>query len=158
MKNLRTRMFRNLVVTLLTLTFTLPMFAYVEGDQVEYIGGSVSTPTPGTIGRLDMGNDKEFRFIGGTATISIAYDKIDSYKYTEDLAHHMGVLPTVAIVMFKYRQRRHYFRISYRDENDRPQSIVLEVPKTMPKAVSAVLETRVPNACIGTRSGDCRRK
>ena len=159
MKNLWTRIsLKKIVATFLTLTFALPMFAFVEGDQVEYIGGTVATVAPGTVGKLDTTNEKDLRFVAGAAALNIPYARIESYQYTEEVAHHLGALPTLAIVMIKYRQRRHYFRISYRDENDKPQSVVLEVSKEMPKAVSAVLEARVPKACIGTRSGSCTRE
>jgi hypothetical protein len=146
-----------IVATFLMMAFAVPMFAYVEGNDVQYIGGTIGTVAPGTVGKLDTVNEKELRFVAGTAGISIPYAKIDSYQYTEEVAHHLGALPTIAIVMIKYRQRRHYFRISYRDENDKPQSVVLEVSKEMPKAVSAVLESRVPKACNGSRSGSCNR-
>ena len=149
---------KKIVATFLMMAFAVPMFAFVEDDQVQYIGGTVSTVAPGTVGKLDAINEKELRFVAGAAVISMPYAKIDSYQYTEEVAHHLGVLPTIAIVMIKYRQRRHYFRISYRDENDKPQSVVLEVSKEMPKAVSAVLESRVPKACNGSRSGSCNRE
>jgi hypothetical protein len=159
MKNIWTRIHLNrLVATFLMLSFALPMFAFVEDDQVQYIGGTIGTIAAGTVGKLDTVNEKELRFIAGASVISMPYAKIDSYQYTEEVAHHLGVLPTLAIVMIKYRQRRHYFRISYRDENDKPQSVVLEVAKEMPKAISAVLESRVPKACNGSRSGSCRRE
>jgi len=148
---------KKIVATFLMMAFAVPMFAYVEGNEVQYIGGTIGTVSPGTVGKLDTVNEKELRFVAGTAGISIPYVKIDSYQYTEEVAHHLGALPTIAIVMIKYRQRRHYFRISYRDENDKPQSVVLEVSKEMPKAVSAVLESRVPKACNGSRSGSCNR-
>ena len=148
---------KKIVATFLMMAFAVPMFAYVEGDQVEYIGGSIATVAPGTVGKLDVTAEKELRFVAGTASIPIAYAKIESYLYTEEVAHHLGALPTIAIVMIKYRQRRHYFRISYRDENDKPQSVVLEVSKEMPKTISAVLEARVPKACNGSRSGSCQR-
>jgi hypothetical protein len=149
---------KKIVATFLMMAFAVPMFAYVEGDQVQYIGGTIGTVAAGTVGKLDTVNEKELRFVAGAAAISIPYSKIDSYQYTEEVAHHLGALPTIAIVMIKYRQRRHYFRISYRDENDKPQSVVLEVSKEMPKAVSAVLESRVPRACNGSRSGSCSRE
>jgi hypothetical protein len=148
---------KKLVATLLTITFAVPMFAFVENDQVEYIGGTVATVAPGTVGKLDTTNEKDLRFVAGAAALNIPYSKIDSYQYTVEVAHHLGVVPTLAIVMLKYRQRRHYFRISYRDDEDKPQSVVLEVSKEMPKAVSAVLEARAPKACTGTRSSNCRR-
>jgi hypothetical protein len=154
MNKTHTRSFlRKIVATLLAITFAVPAFA-VEGAEVQYIGGTVSI-AQGLVGRLDTTNEKELKFIAPGSTLSIEYAKIDSYQYTEEVAHHLGVVPTLALVMVKYRQRRHYFRISYRDDKDVAQSVVLEVPKEMPKAVSAVLEARVPKACVGARYGRC---
>ena len=144
---------RALAICLVVL-FTLPAFA-VEGDQVLYVGGTVKTIAPESVGKLNLTDDSQLIFTTGATALSIPYAKIESYHYSKEIAHHLGVVPTLAIVMVKYRQRRHFFRISFRDENNLEQSIVLEVPKTMPKVVSAVLEARASKACNGARSGSC---
>jgi hypothetical protein len=63
------------------------------------------------------------------------------------VARHLGVLPAIAVGLVKKRQRRHYFRISYRDENGVVQVVVFEVPKNMPRTLLPILQTRAPQGC-----------
>ncbi len=146
-----------LAALLMVILLSAPLMA-VEGDQVQYIGGTVKNIAPDSIGKLDLTNEKQMVFTAGQSTLVIPYAKIESYQYTQEVAHHLGALPTIAIVMVKFRQRRHYFRISFADENNVEQSVVLEVPKAMPKVVSAVLESRATTACNGARHGRCSAK
>jgi hypothetical protein len=58
----------------------------------------------------------------------------------------LGVLPAIAVRLFKVRQRRHFFSFSYRDSNNVVQVAVFEVPKQMPRTLEAVLQTRAPRS------------
>ena len=79
--------------------------------------------------------------------MAIPYAKVDSFEYTNQIARHLGVLPAIAVGLVKKRQRRHFFQISYHDENNLSQVVVFEVSKQMPQALLAVLQIRSPQAC-----------
>lgn len=119
----------------------------VDAGQVAYIGGTVPALKEGTAGRLDtsLETSLEFEYSGGK--VSIPYSRIDSFAYTHKLARNLGVLPTIAVGLFKHLQRRHYFRIAYHDAADQAQVAVFEVPKQMPQTLLAVLQTRAPQGC-----------
>lgn len=121
--------------------------AAVEDNQVMYVGGTVSTVTPGSVGQLDLssGTALSFQYLGGT--IAIPYAAMQSYEYTQEVAHHLGVAPAIAVGLVRKRQRRHFFRITYQDTAGVAQVAVLEVPKQMPGTLLAVLQARSPKGC-----------
>ncbi len=125
----------------------------VEGKQVAYAGGTAAQISAGTIGQLDTQTALVFVHPGGKLTIP--FDRIESFEYTEERARRLGVLPTIAIGLFKRLQRRHFFRLAYRDESDLPQAAVFEVPKQMPEVLNAVLKARVPPKPRRAASSPC---
>jgi len=142
------------------LFLSLPAVA-VDGSQVKYVGGTLAGVAPGTIGKLDTTHDMSLTFDNGRGKLEIPYDAIQSFEYQKEVTRHLGVLPAIAVSLFRIRQHRHFFRISYLDTrlDARPdtgldpnhdhrltQAVVFEVPKHMPRTLQAVLETRSPQA------------
>lgn len=134
---------KKITATLMLIAFAVSAFA-VEQGQVQYTGGTIASIKEGTIGKLDTTSDTTLTFESGSTKLAIPYAKIESYQYSQVLAHHLGVVATVAVVLVKYRERRHFFRIQFRDEHDVNQVAVLEVSKDMPRALQAVLAARAP--------------
>ena len=126
----------------------------VEGRDVAYAGGTAAQLKSGTIGQLDTQTALVFVHSGGR--LVIPFDRIESYEYSEKRAHSLGVLPLIAIGLVKRLQRKHFFRIAYRDESDLPQAALFEVPKQMPEVLNAVLQARVPPKSKWAASSPCR--
>lgn len=130
----------------LLLTASLPAVA-VEDGQVMYVGGTAPGVNAGVIGRLDTTSQTALIFETSGNKLAIPYDAIQSFDYSKEVAHHLGVLPAIGVGLVKMRQHRHFFRISYRDSTTGAQAAVFEVPKHMPRTLQAVLETRAPQSC-----------
>lgn len=128
----------------LFLLVSLRAFA-VQGGQVKYAGGTVQGVDAGVVGRLDATDNSVFVFEYAGSKITIPYASIDSHEYTKEVARHLGILPAIAVALFKTRQYRHIFRISYRDPNGAAQVAVFEVPKGMQTVLRAVLDKRAPH-------------
>jgi len=128
----------------------------IEPGQVAYVGGTAATLKEGAVGKLDMSSETALRFESGGTVVEIPYAKIQSFKYTEQVTHHMGVLPAIAIGLSRSRKHRHYFLISSAREGSAPQVVVLEVPKQMPPVLLAVLRARSPEVCKNDRRPPCR--
>lgn len=141
----------------LLFAIALPMAAIDEGQTV-YVGGTVRNLKEGIVGRLDTTQAAVLGFEYSGAWLAIPWAKIESFEYSRQLARHWGIVPTVAIVLFKYRQRRHFFRIAYRDEYNLPQAAVFEVPKQLPNTLLAVLQTRAPQGCNARAYPSCGRR
>jgi hypothetical protein len=128
----------------------------VENLDVLYAGGTLQSLPAGTVGRLDTTGNESLTFDSATGRFSIPYGAMDSYRYSEEVARHLGVLPAIGTGLLRHRQKRHLFRISFHDAQGTAQVVILEVPKHMPHTLQAVLETRAPHAC-GNQSPCAKR-
>ncbi len=126
-------------------TLAIPLAA-VENDQVQYMGGTAPAVHPGAIGRLDTTDEKSLNFESAGAKLRIPYTDIQSFEYSTEATHHLGVMPAIAVGLVRIRKHRHYFRISYRADAI-SQVAVFEVPKQMPRTLQAVLKARAPQSC-----------
>ena len=131
--------------TLLTLVLVAPAFA-VGGSQVFYVGGTVSQLKDGTTGRLDLTSADELRFVYMGGTLQIAYDSIEAFQHSKEVAVHLGVAPAVAVALVAHRKKNHFVRISFTDADHLQQVVVFEVPKKMPIFLMPALEARSPQA------------
>jgi len=136
---------KTLVTVFLLLAVTIPMAA-VDDGQVMYAGGTASNLTSGLIGRLDTTSETSLTFENSGNKLMIPYGSIESFEYSKEVTHHLGVLAGVGVALLKQRERRHFFRISYVSGNNTKQVAVFEVPKQMPRTLQAVLEARAPLA------------
>jgi phosphatidylglycerophosphate synthase len=135
-----------------SLMLALPAFAVEEG-QVVYTGGSLSVPQ-GTIGSLDWISPAAlvFKFkpsppASTPGEIDIAYKDISGFEYRTEVAHHLGVLPAVAVSLVKRRERKHLFSIKFTDPAGVAQAVIFEVPKHDPPALLEILRARAPQSC-----------
>ena len=145
---------------LLLLALTLPAAA-VEDGQAMYSGGTVSALTAGLVGRLNTTSETSLTFEYGSNKLVVPYAAIESFQYSTEVTHHLGVLPAIAVALLKQRERRHFFRISYRDANNVSQVAIFEVPKRMPRTLQSVLQARASQRCrpysprAGRNSAQC---
>jgi len=125
-----------------------PMAALaVEGGQVLYVGGTSGSVKEGALGRLDATSQTVLSFEYSGGKLAIPFEMVDSYEFSQPVARHLGVLPAMAVGLVKRRQHKHFFRISYHDENKAPQVAVFEVSKEMPRTLLAILQARAPQGC-----------
>jgi hypothetical protein len=138
------------LVLALGLVLAAPAFA-VEAGQVAYVSGSLTVPQ-GTIGSLDTTSATAlvFKFAGagaGPGEVEIAYKNISGFQYSTEVAHHLGVLPAVAVGLVKRRERKHFFAIKFTDSSGVAQAAIFEVPKHDPPGLLEILRARAPQGC-----------
>jgi hypothetical protein len=133
------------------LILSLPISA-LENGQAMYVGGT-SPLDRDVVGRLNIASESLLGFEYSEGKLVIPYAAIQSFEYSREVTHHLGVLPAIAVGLVKRRQRRHFFRISYYDESRILQVAIFEVPKQMPRVLQSVLETRAPQGCGRTPCG-----
>jgi hypothetical protein len=139
---------KRIILALLALVVVVPAHAaIVEGSQVMYVGGSIPALPLGTMGTLNTQRTDALVFEYSGGKLEIPYQGIQSFQYSERLARRMGVLPTIAVGLFKRRQRRHFFEVSFRGADGASQAVLLEVSKDMAQAVNVVLLARSPRPC-----------
>lgn len=130
----------------LFLLFGVTLAARAASDSVVYVGGTLTTPVAGTAGTLDLSSPMALRLQWTAGTIEIPWTTIRSWSYSTEVAHHLGVLPAIAVGLVRKRQRVHLFRIEWQDEHHADQGIVLEVPKQLPNTLQTALEARTPKS------------
>jgi hypothetical protein len=148
-------MTRRVAALCLLLIFSLPVLAVDDGN-VMYVGGTAASLKEGATGKLDLKSQTELTFESPTGKMAIPFAKIDFYEHSQEVAHHLGVLPAIAVGLLKKRQRRHFLRIAYHDENNSPQVAIFEVSKKMPRTLLAILQQRAPQGCKPQAYEKCR--
>ncbi len=140
---------RTALALLVALAMAAPALAFpsavVEGQQVMYVGGTVAGLKEGAMGRLDLTAEKGLVFESSGARHEIPYAQISSHNYTRKLARRMGAIATVAVVLVKRRQRRHFIEVNYRSDDGTPHVAIFEVSKDAVQTVTAVLNARAPH-------------
>jgi hypothetical protein len=131
------------VVLLFAMAVTSFAEVFVDAGQAAYIGGTLVNVKTETMGKLDTTQEKALSFNYEGGKVTIPYDRIESWKYDEVLARHLGVIATTLVVMLKHRQRRHLFQIQFKDDAGVTQSALFEVGKEQPRAIVGVLQARV---------------
>jgi hypothetical protein len=114
--------------------------------QAIYLGGT-SKVAAGSSGSFDTTNADQLTFESAGGKVVIPYRLIDSFESSTKLAHHLGALPFVAVTLVAPLHRRHYLRISYRDEQSVMQVAIFEIAKEVPRTIVAILEVRAPKQC-----------
>jgi hypothetical protein len=146
---------RKLAAIGLVLLLDWPALAVNDGD-VSYAGGTVENLKEGSLGKFDTTRSQTELVFVSSVRLVIPYANIDSYEHSREVAHHLGVLPAIAVGLVKKRQRRHFLRVAYHDENKIPQVAIFEVPKKMPLTLLAILQQRAPQGCKPQQYSKCR--
>jgi len=154
---LERKAFVSTLVVASMLLFTAPALA-VSAGEVAYGGGTIAGIPKGTIGTLDIAESETLSFRTATSTVAgidIPYARIVNFQYSTEVAHHIGVLPAIAVALVKRRERKHFFTITYSDPSQATQVAIFEVPKGEPPALLAVLRARAAQACGKVAINSC---
>jgi len=116
--------------------------ATVRGRDVMYVGGTIANLPEGTMGDLDTKNEKALIFEHKKGKFEIPYENITSLEYGQKAGRRLGVAITLTLWALLSKKRKHFLTIGYTDANDKPQGVVLEVPKGTVKSTIIVIETR----------------
>ena len=116
--------------------------AKVTGKEVMYVGGTIGGLPEGTIGNLDAKNEKTLVFESAKGKFEIPYENITSLEYGQKAGRRLGVALTITIWALLSKKRKHFLTIGFTDANDKPQGVVLEIPKGTAKSTIIVLEMR----------------
>ena len=136
---------KKITALFLLLILSIPALT-VDDHQAMYFGGTTPGIAAGTVGSLNTTAETTLIFEAPGTKLEIPYAAIDSHEYSTEVAHHLGVLPAVAVGMVRIRKHRHYFRVTYHTTDGVAQVAVFEVSKQMPRTLQAVLTARAAKA------------
>lgn len=116
--------------------------AKVTGKEVMYVGGTIANLPEGTIGDFDTKNEKVLVFVSKQGKFEIPYENITSLEYGQQAGRRLGVAVTLTLWALLSKKRKHFLTIGFNDAKDKPQGVVLEIPKGTVKTTITIIEAR----------------
>jgi hypothetical protein len=120
--------------------------AAVRGDEIMYVGGTMKVPEA-TEGNLETIDSKAMKFTSNKGSFEIPYDGVTSIEYGQKAGRRLGVALTITVWALFSKKRKHFLTVGFKDANDQPQGVVLELPKGRPKSIITILEARSGVKC-----------
>ena len=140
----RRRAFAWFPSALLLLVVVLSHAAHaLQPSEVKYVGGTGKL-TPGSEATLDLSSPTVLSFQPKPAgsSLLIPYTRLLCYQYGTEVAHHVGVLPAIAVSLVKKRERRHFLTIDYTGDDNATEIMVLEIPKDAPRTLVPIFQAK----------------
>lgn len=144
---------------LLTTLIASPALA-LDPNQALYIGGSPAI-APDTLGTLDTTQPTALIFHvkqpdGAARELAIKYSSIHTVDARNEVTHHLGVAPAIAVGLLAARQRRYFITLTWTDEAGVAQAAEIEVPRREQQPLLTIIRARMPRQC-GFSQAPCSR-
>lgn len=121
--------------------------AAVRGKEVMYVGGTIAGLPEATEGTLDTSDAKVLLFTSPKGKFEIPYDGVSSLEYGQKAGRRLGVALTITVWALFSKKRKHFLTIGFKDRDDKPNGVVLELPKGTPKSIITIIEARSGVKC-----------
>ncbi len=121
--------------------------AAISGKEVMYVGGTIAGLPEATVGNLDTSNEKMLLFESPKGRFEIQYEDITSIEYGQKAGRRVAVAILISVWALFSKKRKHFLTIGFNDKDDKPQGVVLEIPKGTTKATITILEVRSGKKC-----------
>jgi len=129
------------------IAFPAMVFSAVRGDDVKYIGGTVTEIPQGTDGSLFIDQAIGLKFESKKGAFEVPFDRISSLEYGQKAGRRIGVAILVNPLFLLSKKRKHFVTIGYKDRTGVQQGIVLELSKGLPAKVITIVEARSGVKC-----------
>lgn len=135
---------RKLICILMVCTFALelPLYAGLGSDKAMYVGGTVSTLTEKSEGKIDTSDAKAFTFECKAARLSIPYERFSSIEYGQKAGRRVGMAVAISPVLLFSKKRKHFVTIEFTDDANKSQAVVFELGKDLVRGTLAALEAK----------------
>jgi len=114
----------------------------VRGKNVMYVGGTIANLPEGTMGGINTKDEKALVFESEKGKFQIPYENVTSLEYGQKAGRRLGVAITLTLWALLSKKRKHFLTIGFTDANDKPQGVVLEIPKGSAKSTIMIIEVR----------------
>lgn len=118
------------------------MLAKVTGQEVLYVGGTISGLPEATEGSMDTKNEEKLIFGSEKGSFEIPYKSITSLEYGQKAGRRVGVAIVITVWALFSKKRKHFLTIGYTDKDSKPQGVVLEIAKGRAKSMITIIEAR----------------
>ena len=120
----------------------IPAAAKVTGEEVLYVGGTITKLPEATEGGMDIRNDEKLVFSSEKGGFEIPYKSIKTLEYGQKAGRRVGVAIVITVWALFSKKRKHFLTIGFDDADGKPQGVVLEIAKGRAKTFIAILEAR----------------
>jgi len=114
----------------------------VSGDEVLYVGGTISKLPEATEGRMDIVNEERLVFSSDKGGFEILYKHIKTLEYGQKAGRRVGVAIVITVWALFSKKRKHFLTIGFDDVAGKAQGVVLEIAKGRAKTFIAIIEAR----------------
>jgi hypothetical protein len=121
--------------------------AAVRGDDVRYVGGTITEIPQNTEGSLMIDQRVGLKFQSKKGTFDIPFDRVSSLEYGQKAGRRIGVAIMINPLFLLSKKRKHFLTIGYKDSTNLQQGVVLELAKGLPAKVIAIIEARSGVKC-----------
>ena len=143
-----------MIVAVAMAASAVPAFA-LDGQEVEYLRGSVNAVKEGTIGRLDSSSAADLVFHSDAGQFAIPYAAISSFKYHSENKFRLGVLATIAVGLLKAREKRYMVTITWKDPAAaEPEVATVESSRSAADGLIELLRARASQGCKVAKTGE----
>lgn len=118
-----------------------------RGEDVNYVGGTMSNIPGGTDGNLDTSDPKVLKWSSSKGHFEIPYQGITSVEYGQKAGRRVGVALVISPWLLISKKRKHFLTVGYKDSGEKQQGVVLELPKGTPRSIIAIIEARSGVKC-----------
>ena len=134
------------------------VITYIPTESVQYVGGTVTTIPQQAEGDLNAGDENMLSFIwqkGGPSAGGewrIPYNRVTYLGYGQHAGRRVGtsaalapasvVLAPVFVPVMWSKKRRHYLTLAFKDDQEKPQTVIFLVGKKSIRVLPKILEVR----------------
>ena len=122
-------------------------FPAVRGKEVMYVGGTIAKLPEATEGLLDTTDPKVLKFTSSKGNFEIPYEGVTSIEYGQKAGRRLGVALVISVWALFSKKRKHFLTVGFNDAADKPNGVVLELPKGTPKSIITTIEARSGRKC-----------
>jgi hypothetical protein len=134
---------KTVALLLVTAFLWLPLAeASVGSGEAMYVGGTIAGLPEATMGKLNTTSEKVLVFESPKGKFEIPYENVTSLEYGQKAGRRLGVALTITIWALLSKKRKHFLTIGFTDANEKPQGVVLEIPKGTAKSFITIIEVR----------------
>ena len=131
---------------------------YIPSESVQYVGGTVTAIPQQALGDLITADENVLSFAwqkdgrGNGGEWHVPYHRVTYLGYGQHAGRRVGtsaalvpasgVLVPVFIPVMWSKKRRHYLTLEFKDEQDKPQTVIFMVGKKSIRVLPKILEVR----------------
>ncbi|MBZ5595286.1 MAG: hypothetical protein LAP39_23830 [Acidobacteriia bacterium] len=116
--------------------------AGIGSHNAMYVGGTATTIKEGTEGKSSTADEKAFTFVSKHGNLTIPYERMNTLEYGQKAGRRVGLAIAVSPIALLSKKRKHFLTVSYLDDSEKQQAVVLELGKDVVRTTLASLEAR----------------